>query len=77
MIKIILLLVGGVGFVLMFYLGGADSVPRRFSMYPPEFTSAALWASAGAWFAIAYLLAILLMLFNIVRKCIKVFSPAS
>ena len=77
MIKIILLLVGGVGFVLMFYLGGADSVPRRFSMYPPEFTSAALWASAGAWFAIAYLLAILLMLFNIVRKCIKVFLPAS
>lgn len=77
MIKIILLLVGGLGFVLMFYLGGADSVPRRFSMYPPEFTSAALWASAGAWFAIAYLLAILLMLFNIVRKCIKVFLPAS
>lgn len=77
MIKIILLLVGGLGFVLMFYLGGADSVPRRFSMYPPEFTSAALWASMGAWFAIAYLLAILLMLFNIVRKCIKVFLPAS
>lgn len=76
-LKIVLLVAGGFGLVLMFYMGGADSVPRRFAIYPPEFTSAALWASAGAWFAIAYLLAVLLMLLNIIRRCVKVFSVAS
>ena len=32
------LLVGGYGFLLSFYLAGADSVPRRFAVYPAEMT---------------------------------------
>lgn len=73
-LKMALLLIGGFGFVLMFYFAGAYSVPRRFAIYPKEFTSAALMASAGAWFAVLYLLAILWMLWDIVKRCSKVFS---
>ncbi|MBS1485975.1 MAG: cbb3-type cytochrome c oxidase subunit I [Bacteroidetes bacterium] len=75
-LKIVLLLIGGFGFVLMFYFAGAYSVPRRYSVYPQEFTSAALLASAGAWFACIYLVVILWMFFDIVKKCFKVFSPS-
>lgn len=76
-IKLLLLLVGGLGLVMMFYIAGADSVPRRFSVYPPEFTSAAILASIGAWFAIVYLSGVLLLLFNIIKKCTKAFSASS
>lgn len=31
-----LIVVGGYGFLLMFYLSGASGVPRRFAVYPPE-----------------------------------------
>lgn len=73
-LKTILLLIGGFGFVLMFYLAGADSVPRRFSNYPAEFKSAPLMATLGAAFATVYLIAILLIFVEIVRKCVKAFS---
>ncbi len=72
----VLLLIGGFGFVLMFYLGGAYSMPRRFSVYPQEFTHAAILASLGAWFATVYLVAIVLIFANIIKKCLKVFSPS-
>ncbi len=72
-----LLLIGGFGFVLMFYIGGAYSIPRRFALYPQEFTHAAILASAGAWFAVIYLIAIIMMLFSILKKCVKVFSLSS
>ena len=31
-----LIVVGGYGFLLMFYLAGAAGVPRRFAVYPQE-----------------------------------------
>jgi len=74
--KMFWLMIGGFGFVLMFYIGGADSIPRRYAVYPDEFTKAKLLASAGAWFAIIYLWAILVIVFNIVKRCIKVFSAS-
>ncbi|MCC7533070.1 MAG: cbb3-type cytochrome c oxidase subunit I [Bacteroidia bacterium] len=73
-LKIILLLIGGFGFVLMFYFAGGISIPRRFSIYPKEFTSAAMLASAGGWFACVYLIAIILFFIDIVKKCLKAFS---
>lgn len=76
LVKLGILVIGGFGFVLMFYIAGAYSVPRRYALYPEEFTSAAILASAGAWFALAYLIAILLLLGNIVSKCLKVFSSS-
>ena len=74
--KIGLLLLGGFGFVLMFYFGGAYSVPRRYSTYPEELLTAKPLASLGALFASVYLLAILWMFFDIIKKCTKVFSSS-
>ncbi|MEQ8879973.1 MAG: hypothetical protein RLQ12_10095, partial [Cyclobacteriaceae bacterium] len=68
---------GGIGFLAVFYIGGADSIPRRYSTYPQEFTGAATLAYIGAGFATVYLLAILLFLGNIGKKCLQtVFSSS-
>ncbi|GAB1450244.1 cytochrome c oxidase subunit I [Draconibacterium sp.] len=76
-LKLSLLLFGGIGFLLVFYIGGAESIPRRFSNYPAEFTSGPLLATIGALFATVYLGAIFLFFFNISRRCIKILSTPS
>ncbi|MBZ0242493.1 MAG: cbb3-type cytochrome c oxidase subunit I, partial [Bacteroidales bacterium] len=58
-----LLIIGGAGFLLAFYIGGADSIPRRFSNYPAEFTSAKFLANFGAAFATIYLIPILILFY--------------
>jgi len=76
-VKMTLLILGGVGFLAVFYIGGADCIPRRYSNYPEEFTGAATLAYIGAGFATVYLLAILLFLGNIGKKCLQaVFSSS-
>jgi len=76
-LRIGLLLIGGFGFVLMFYIAGAYSIPRRYSVYPDELALGRNLASYGGWFATIYVIAILLFLGEIVNKCLKVFSPRS
>jgi len=71
------LLIGGVGFLLAFYLGGADSIPRRYSTYPAELSVGAPLAVMGAIFATIYLVAILIFFFNISKRCLKVLSSSS
>ncbi|HEY9168056.1 MAG TPA: cbb3-type cytochrome c oxidase subunit I [Lutibacter sp.] len=72
-----LLLIGGIGFLLAFYFGGADSIPRRYSSYPADFPMAAPMANIGAAFATVYLIAILIFFFNISKRCLKIlFSPS-
>ncbi len=72
-----LLLIGGIGFLLVFYIGGADSIPRRYSSYPSDFPMAAPLATIGAAFATIYLIAILIFFFNISKGCLKIlFSPS-
>jgi len=72
-----LLLIGGTGFLLAFYIGGADSIPRRYSNYPSDFRMAASLANIGATFASIYLIAILIFFFNISKRCLKIlFSPS-
>lgn len=73
-LKIALLLIGGIGFVAMFYIGGSYSIPRRFALYPEEFTRASILATTGAWFACIYLLGVILMFKDIVAKSIKIFA---
>lgn len=75
-LKLVLLLIGGIGFLLAFYVGGAESIPRRYSSYPSEFPMAAPLAAAAAMFATVYLTAILLFFFNISKKCLKIMSSS-
>lgn len=72
-----LLLIGGTGFLLMFYLGGAASVPRRYAVYPPEMPMGTTLAHAAAWFATVYLAGMLLAVTTIFRGCAKAFSSSS
>ncbi len=76
-LSLTLLLIGGIGFLLAFYVGGALSMPRRFSNYPAEFPLGAPLAILGAIFATVYLIAILMFFFKTTRRCSKVlFSPS-
>lgn len=75
-LKLVLLLIGGIGFLLAFYVGGAESIPRRYSSYPSEFPMAAPLAAGAALFATIYLTAILLFFFNISKKCLKIMSSS-
>lgn len=67
------MLIGGFGFVLMFYIAGAASVPRRFAFYPNELQIGMTTATWAAFFATLYLIAMLAIIWEIVRKCIRVF----
>jgi cytochrome c oxidase subunit 1 len=71
------LLIGGVGFLLAFYIGGAHSIPRRFNIYPIEFTQAPFLAFAAAIFAMAYFTAILILFINVSKKCVKILFSSS
>ncbi len=57
-----LMFVGGYGFLLMFYLAGAFSVPRRYAVYPDAVAYGAAYAGAAAAFAALFLLGFLLYL---------------
>lgn len=72
-----LLIIGGAGFLLAFYIGGADSIPRRFSNYPAEFTSAKFLANFGATFATIYLIPISILFYNITKRCLKILFSSS
>ncbi len=60
----LLMFVGGYGFLLMFYLAGAFSVPRRYAVYPEAVAYGAAYALAAAAFAALFLLGFLLYLFQ-------------
>lgn len=72
-----ILLIGGIGFLLAFYIAGADSIPRRYSNYPAELSKGVSLAVIGATFATIYLVAILIFFLNISKRCLKIlFSPS-
>lgn len=57
-----LIVVGGYGFLLMFYLSGATGVPRRFSVYPPELSHGATMSWIGLGFITLFLVGVVLYL---------------
>ncbi len=69
-----LMLGGGYGFLLMFYLAGAFSVPRRYALYPAEVSYGSAYAAAGAGFAALFLVGLLLFLRQAWKQ--RAFSPA-
>jgi len=63
-----LMLFGGYGFLLMFYLAGAYSVPRRYALYPAVVAHGAGYAEAAAAFAAVFLLGLLLYVFCLFKR---------
>ncbi|MCS7065632.1 MAG: cbb3-type cytochrome c oxidase subunit I, partial [Fimbriimonadales bacterium] len=63
-----LLLIGGYGFVSMFYLGGAYGVPRRYAFYPPEMEIGTTLAKVALVFVSLVVLGILLYLIEVGRR---------
>ena len=57
---------------MAFYVAGAESIPRRYSNYPIEFTNAKTLALIGGVFASIYLIGILSLFVGISKRCIKV-----
>jgi cytochrome c oxidase subunit 1 len=76
-LKLTLLLIGGIGFLLAFYIGGAESIPRRYSNYPAEFPMAAPLAVGAALFATIYLVAIIIFFFQITKRCLNILNTSS
>jgi len=72
-----LLIIGGIGFLMTFYVAGANSIPRRYSTYPVELTSGPYLAKVGALFASIYLIAILIFFYNIAKRCFVILSASS
>ncbi len=71
-IKLFTIILGGIGFLMAFYVAGAESIPRRYSNYPIEFTNAKTLALIGGVFASIYLIGILSLFVGISKRCIKV-----
>jgi len=63
--------------LLAFYIGGADSIPRRYSDYPEAFISAKALAAFGAAFATVYLIGIIILFVNISNRCLRILFSRS
>lgn len=76
-LKLSLLLVGGILFLAAFYIGGAESIPRRYSDYPAELPLGPVLANVAAIGATVYLVAILIFFFNISKRCVGVLRSSA
>ncbi len=73
LVKIIfsLLVTGGVGFVLSFYLGGALSVPRRVDSYNEVVNKGVSLAQMAVIFASLYLTGMIIYTFDFTKRCAR------
>ena len=69
-----LLVVGGYGFLSMFYWAGAHSVPRRYATYPAELLQGVTYARVAVAFVTLILIAALLYLWETGKRFVKAFS---
>jgi cytochrome c oxidase subunit 1 len=68
--------VGGYGFLLMFYLGGARSVPRRYAVYPAEVSQGADYAQVAVAFIAVLAFGVLLYLWETGKRCVLAFRAS-
>ncbi len=71
-----LYLLGGVGFVLAFYIAGSLSVMRRVDKYPAFVSDGHLWALVGGLFALLVLAAVVPFVIYVLRRCWRVVFSA-
>jgi cytochrome c oxidase subunit I len=66
--------VGGYGFLAMFYWAGVNSVPRRYATYPSELSQGVVYARVAVGFITLILIAALLYLWDVGKRYKKAFS---
>lgn len=71
-----LILGGGAGFVLMFYLGGAMSIPRRYAQYHELLTTGTYLAATALVFITLILAGVLIYIWETGRRCVVAFAKA-
>lgn len=73
-LTVALLCLGGYGFLLMFYLGGTYSVPRRYASYPPELAQGVTFARVAVVFILLFLSGLALYLWETGRRWRRAFA---
>lgn len=63
--------VGGLGFLLTFYISGAKSVPRRYAGYPSEVAEGIQLAKVSVVFVSVFLAGLLLYIWETGRRCVR------
>ncbi|MBN9460890.1 MAG: cbb3-type cytochrome c oxidase subunit I [Burkholderiales bacterium] len=74
---VVAMLAGAYGFLLMFYLSGAYSVPRRYALYPSELRLGTGFAAVAAGFATLFLVGFLAYLREMGRRWLGAFAKAA
>lgn len=69
-----LICVGGYGFVLMFYLGGAMSIPRRYAQYHELVSTGTLLAGTALIFITLLFVGLLIYIWETGRRCAVAFK---
>lgn len=72
-----LFLLGGYGFVAMFYAAGADGIPRRYATYPTELGHGATYAQIALGFLAVYGLGLVVYLWEVGRNWRKAITNAA
>ncbi len=70
-ILIPMLFLGGGGFVLMFYFGGAHSIPRRYALYPSELAVGTTYARIAVAFISVFILGYLAFAVALIRRLVE------
>ena len=66
-----LFVVGGYGFLLMFYVAGADSIPRRYAIYPASLESGPAYSGIALVFGLVLLLGLAFYLWETGRRWVR------
>ena len=66
-----LFVVGGYGFLLMFYVAGADSSPRRYPIYPASLESGPAYSGIALVFGLVLLLGLAFSLWETGRRGVR------
>jgi len=75
-LAIILICVGGYGFVMMFYLGGTMSIPRRYAQYHELISVGTVLAGTALLFISLVLTGVFIYIWETGRRCVVAFKNA-
>ena len=71
-----LMCLGGYGFLLMFYVAGVESIPRRYASYGGELSAGADYARIAVYFIGIFLVGLVLYIWETARRCVTALKIA-